>query len=74
MTSLRRLIALLCLVTILVVAINPLAPGIFVALLVPLFFFLASVANVVPAPTSENEETPAVPFLDAVASRGPPHA
>jgi hypothetical protein len=74
MVPLRRLIAALCLVTLLVAAINPIAPSLFVALLVPLFFFLAPVSDAVPGPKPENDEAPAIPFLAVFSSRGPPQA
>ena len=74
MMPLRRLIAVLCLVAILVTVISPITPGLFAALLVPLFFFLAPVLGAVPGPKPENDEAPAIPFLAVTASRGPPQA
>jgi len=74
MTFPRKLIAALSLAAILAVAITPVAPGLLLALLVPLFFFVAPVASAVLALKPENESLPSVPFLAVAGSRGPPNA
>jgi hypothetical protein len=65
--------AVFCLVAILAMAVNTAAPGIFLALLVPLFFFIAPVWIALRRPALESEVVPAIPFLAVVDSRGPPN-
>jgi hypothetical protein len=72
MMSLRKLVAAFCLVAILAMAMSPVVPCIFLALLVPLFFFVAPVSIAVRKAMLENEEAPAAPFLAVLDSRGPP--
>ncbi len=74
MTTLRKLIAALCLVAVVALAISPVAPGILIALLVPLFFFLAPVAIALTSLKSEDEQVPAFQFSSVSGTRGPPNA
>jgi hypothetical protein len=73
MTALRKLIAAFCLVALLAVAVNPVTPGILVALLAPLFFFFAPVAIALTGVISEDQRIPARRFFAVFASRGPPN-
>jgi fatty acid desaturase len=74
MTPVRRLIAVLCLATILVAAIHPVAPVLFLGLLVPLFFFVAPAENAVAALKAEDDSLPTAPLRAGHESRGPPDA
>jgi len=70
----RRLIVVLCLAAVVVAATHPIAHGLFLALLAPIFFFVAPVATFIPGLRPENAAVPATPFLAVIDSRGPPNA
>lgn len=74
MFSVRRLIAFLCAVAVILAAITPAAPGLLWAILVPLLLFVAAVVIAPISRESENSDAPAFPFLSVVTSRAPPTA
>jgi len=74
MFSVRRLIAFLCVVAVILAAITPGAPGLLWAILVPLLLFVAAVVIAPIRRESENSDAPAFPFLSVVTSRAPPTA
>ena len=74
MFSARRVIAFLCVVALLLVAMTPAAPGLFLAILVPLFLFVAAVVLAPVDHESEDSHAPAFPFLLVLTSRAPPSA
>jgi|CZKR01.1.fsa_nt_gi hypothetical protein len=74
MFSVRRLIAFLCVVAVILAAITPAAPGLLWAILVPLLLFVAAVVIAPISRESENSDAPAFPFLSVVTSRAPPTA
>jgi hypothetical protein len=74
MFSLRRLIAFLCVVAVILAAIAPAAPGLLWAILVPLLLFVGAVVIAPISRESENSDAPAFPFLSVVTSRAPPNA
>jgi hypothetical protein len=71
--SVRRLIAFLCVVAVILAAMTPAAPGLLWAILVPLLLFAAVVIAPISRET-ENSDAPAFPFLSVVTSRAPPAA
>jgi hypothetical protein len=74
MFSLRRLIAFLCVVAVILAAIAPAAPGLLWAILVPLLLFVGAVVIAPISRESENSDASAFPFLSVVTSRAPPNA
>jgi hypothetical protein len=74
MFSVRRLIAFLCVVAVILAATTPAAPGLLWAILVPLLLFVAAVVIAPIRRESEDSDAPAFPFLSVVTSRAPPTA
>ena len=74
MSFLRRLTVFLCLVAVLLAAINPSASGMLSACLITLFFFVAAVVIVALRRHDESIFLPPSPALSLVASRAPPRA
>jgi uncharacterized protein (DUF58 family) len=74
MFSVRRLIAFLCVVAVILAAITPAAPGLLWAILVPLLFFVAAAAIAPISRESKNSDAPPFPLISVVTSRAPPTA
>jgi len=70
----RKLIALLCLVTVLLVALSPDASGLAYALLSPFWLLLAILVLIDIRPGAEDREPGLFPFLPALPARAPPFA
>ena len=74
MIQARRLVALLCLALVIAAALTPGAPGLFSAVLAPLWFFVAAVVVF----SIRNDIADSAPgplrFLPVLASRAPPIA
>ena len=74
MFSLRKMIAFLCVVAVMMAAIALTAPGLFWAILTPLLFFVSDVVIAPIGLENQNSDGPASPFLSLVTSRAPPNA
>jgi hypothetical protein len=74
MSFLRRLIAFLCIVAVLLAAMSPVASGLVPAILVPLLLCIAVVVLATVARKSDEVYFPALPILASLASRAPPSA
>ena len=72
--SVRRLIVFLCLAAILLAALTPAAYGLFFAILVPLWYFLALIVSVHIRRAAEGGNKRQFPFLPVVTPRPPPVA
>jgi hypothetical protein len=72
MFSVRRLIAFVCVVAVLLAAMSPVAPGLHWAILVPLLCCIAVVVLVPLNRESNDILTPAFPVLSALVPRAPP--
>jgi hypothetical protein len=71
--SARKWIAFSCLLLLLLAALAlPAASGLFLAILVPLWFFCALAANPPVRIAPDSPVTPRPPFLSPAASRAPP--
>ena len=74
MFSMRRLVACLCVVAVLLAAMAPVAPGLCWAILVPLLLFVAAVVLAPVRREFESCSAPESPFLSVLSSRAPPSA
>jgi hypothetical protein len=69
----RKWIAFSCLLAVLLAAVAlPAASGLFLAILVPLWFFCALAASPLIRLATDSPAAPRAPFLAPVASRAPP--
>ncbi len=68
----RRILALLCLLALLFAALMPGAPGLPVAVLAPLFFFLALLVALTRTPYAFARALPSCPVISPLGSRAPP--
>jgi hypothetical protein len=74
MAQARRLVALLCLALVLAATLTPGAPGLFSAVLVPLWFFVAAVVVFSMRRDIADSAPGLIRFLPVLASRAPPIA
>ena len=73
MLSARKWIALSCLVAVLLAAwFLPAASGLFLAILVPFWFFCAPAVSPLVRRRPDSPAAPRSPFLSPLASRAPP--
>jgi hypothetical protein len=71
--SARKWIAFSCLLLVLLAALAlPAASGLFIAILVPLWFFCALAASTLVRVAPDSPAAPRSPFLSPAASRAPP--
>jgi hypothetical protein len=70
----RRFVALLCLAVVLVAALTPGASGLFHAILVPVWFFIAAIVVLAARREITDSAPRPLPFLPVLASRAPPGA
>jgi hypothetical protein len=68
----RRLVALLCLAVVLYAALTPGASGLFFAVLVPVWFFVAAIVVLSMRRETTDRAPGPLPFLPVLASRAPP--
>ena len=74
MISLRRLIALCCVVALLVAALSPVVSGLHCAILLPLLLCIAIVVVAAMDRESDGVRIPIIPVLSSLSSRAPPSA
>ena len=71
-TTVRNVIALLCVAAILVCAFTPGAPGLLLALLSPIWLFVAAIVVLALLEPVINPRLSPVPFFSVFSSRPPP--
>ena len=72
--TVRRLLVSICLFAVLLAALNPAAPGLFWALLAPVWLFFGLTQSAALLPLPEAPHLPRSPFRSLDLSRAPPRA